>query len=92
MHVAGRDCILFIDIFSNSSVAYSERYFNTIIFCSAVIYMLDKIWLPAVYEVGKLIEYSDCQSRIERLTSRTGVGANSYLLNCLINFISAERK
>jgi hypothetical protein len=54
--------------------------------------MLDKIWLPAVYEVGKLIEISECQSRVEPLTSRTGIGTNTHLLICLINYMIAERK
>ena len=42
--------------------------------------MLDKIWLLAFDDVGKLKELSEWQSGIEPLTSMTGVGAAAYLL------------
>ena len=42
--------------------------------------MLDKTWLLAFDDVGKLKELSEWQSGVEPLTSMTGVGAAAYLL------------
>jgi hypothetical protein len=48
--------------------------------------MLDKICLPSDDEVGRLIVYSECQSRIQPLTSRMGAGPHqSHSLNTSIS-------
>jgi hypothetical protein len=54
--------------------------------------MLDKIWLLALEEFGKLIDFSECLSNFESETYRTGVRATTYLLICMMGFMSAERK
>ena len=54
--------------------------------------MFVKRWPRAFYELGKLIESSECLSKFVPETSSTGVWATTYLLICLVDYISSERK
>jgi hypothetical protein len=42
--------------------------------------------------IGKMIEFSDCESRFEHETSGKGVWAKTYLSICMLDYISGERK
>ena len=54
--------------------------------------MLDKIFLHAVDEFCKLIDFSECLSRFEPEISRTVVWAPTYLLIIKMDYKSRERK
>jgi len=58
----------------------------------ANIYILDKIWQRVADEVRNLKDFSECKSRNEPLTSRTGDGTNSYLLICFEKLYQCRQK